>query len=87
MEFGLEHKDFWLSKITSQLLIQSIKLILGKSCQQVSTFDFSTLYTKRPHDKLLAVLNSIIESAFRSVTRDKIYVLKVVSATFLLVCF
>ena len=42
----------------------------------VSTFDFPTLYPKRPHDKLLAVLNAIFEFAFRGGTRDKICVLK-----------
>ena len=40
----------------------------------MSTFDFSTLHTTIPHDKLLAVLNSIIEFAFRVDTRDKICV-------------
>ena len=30
----------------------------------VSTFDFSTLYTKLPHNKLLMVLNSLIDFCF-----------------------
>ena len=41
----------------------------------MSTFDFSTLPTTISHDKLLAVLNSIIDFAFRVGTRDKICVL------------
>ena len=44
--------------------------------KRVSTFDFPTLYTKSPHDKLLAVLNTIFEFAFRGCTSDKIFVLK-----------
>ena len=32
--------------------------------QLVSTFDFSTLYTKLPHNKLLMVLNSLIHFCF-----------------------
>ena len=38
----------------------------------MSTSDFSNLHTKIPHDKLLAVLNSVIEFAFRSGARHKI---------------
>ena len=30
----------------------------------ISTFDFSTLYTKIPHDKLISVLNSIVDFCF-----------------------
>ena len=41
----------------------------------MSTFDFSNLCTKIPHDKLLAVLNSVIEFAFRSGARHTICVL------------
>ena len=32
--------------------------------QLVPTFDFSTLYTKLPHNKLLMVLNSLIDFCF-----------------------
>ena len=32
--------------------------------QLVPTFDFSTLYTKLPHNKLLIVLNSLIDFCF-----------------------
>ena len=34
------------------------------------TFDFSTLYTKIPPEKLLYILNEIIEFAFKGGTRD-----------------
>ena len=33
----------------------------------VSIFDFSTLYTKFPHNKLLMVLNSLIDLCFHGV--------------------
>ena len=36
----------------------------------MSTFDFSTLYTKIPHDKLLYVLDEITYFAFKGGTRD-----------------
>ena len=36
----------------------------------MSTFDFSTLYTKIPREKLLCVLNEINDLAFKGETRD-----------------
>ena len=38
------------------------------------TFDFSMLYTKIPHDKLLYVLNETTDFAFRGGTRDYVTV-------------
>ena len=35
----------------------------------MSTFNFSMVYTKIPHDKLLYVLNEITEFAFKGGTR------------------
>ena len=35
-----------------------------KKATSVSTFDFSTLYTKLPHNKLLMVFNSLIDFCF-----------------------
>ena len=35
-----------------------------RKATSVSTFDFSTLYTKLPHNKLLMVLNSLIGFCF-----------------------
>ena len=40
----------------------------------MSTFDFSTLYIKIPHDKLLHVLNEITDFAFKGGTRDYVTV-------------
>ena len=45
----------------------------GKA-QCISTFDFSTLYTKIPHDKLLAVLNEITDVCFDGGSRELISV-------------
>ena len=51
-----ESKLSGLFRIASQ---QSLALILNKhkTAKSMSTFDFATLYTKIPHDKLLLVLN------------------------------
>ena len=47
---------------------------IRKSAKQVSTFDFSTLYTKIPHDKLIDVLNKMIDFSFSGGTRNRICV-------------
>ena len=39
-----------------------------------SIFDFSTLYTKMPHGKVLCVLNEITDFAFKGGTRDYVTV-------------
>ena len=43
-----------------------------KSAKCLSSFDFSTLYTKIPHDKLIKVLTEIIDFVFKGGTRDKV---------------
>ena len=45
-------------------IVQNMGLINGWKATSVSTFDFSTLYTKLPHNKLLMVLNSLIDFCF-----------------------
>jgi hypothetical protein len=42
--------------------------------KRVSSFDFSTLYTNIPHDKLINVLSEIINFSFKGGTRSYIYV-------------
>ena len=56
-------------------VISSInKLNKRKAAKSLSTFDFSTLYTKIPHDNLLHVLNEITDFAFKGETRDYVTV-------------
>ena len=45
-----------------------------RSDKCLSSYDFSTLYTKIPHDKLIVVLNKIIDFVFKGGTRSKIVV-------------
>ena len=45
-----------------------------KTAKSMSTFDFSTLYTKIPHGKLLHVLNEITDCAFKVGTRGYVTV-------------
>ena len=41
-----------------------------KNTKQISTFDFSTLYKKISHDKLLDILNKVVDFIFKRSTRD-----------------
>ena len=43
-----------------------------KNATQISTFDFSTLYTKIPHDELLDILYKVVDFVFKGGTRDYI---------------
>ena len=47
-----------------------------KSAKCLSSFDFSTLYTKIPHDKLIEVLTGIIDFVFKGGTRDRVSIRK-----------
>ena len=47
-----------------------------KYAKQISTFDFSTLYTKIPHDKLLDILHKVCRFVFKGGTRDYIIINK-----------
>ena len=48
----------------------------GKNAKQISTFDFSTLYTKMPHEKLLDILCKVVDLVFKGDIRDYIVIKK-----------
>ena len=55
---------FWVVQ-NNKPVIQSIKRLNSRSrATSISTFDFSTLYTKIPHKKLIKVLHSLIDFCF-----------------------
>ena len=64
--FYKNYNRFWVIQ-NSKTLIGRLKE-LNKKCnaKTISTFDFSTLYTKPPHADLLRVLNELIEFVFNS---------------------
>ena len=47
-----------------------------KNAKQISTFNFSTLYKKIPHDKLLDISYKVVDLAFEGGTRDYIIINK-----------
>ena len=61
----------------NSLLLKCInKINKRKNAKQISTFDFSTLYTKIPHDKLLDILYKVVGFVFKAGTRDYIVINK-----------
>ena len=50
-------KTLWTFQCNSTVISSINKLIKGKVAKSLSTFDFSTLYTKIHHDKPLHILN------------------------------
>ena len=69
-------KSFWVIQNNSLPLECIKKINKRKNAQQISTFDFSTLYTKIPHEKLLHVLYKVVAFVFKGGTRDYIIINK-----------
>ena len=63
---------YWIVQNRDPVLEAVKKSVHRKSAKCVSSFDFSTLYTKIPHDKLIDVLHKIIDFVFKGGTRKKI---------------
>ena len=57
-------KNFWVVQNNRPVIDAMTKLNARKKAKSISTFDFSTLYTKLPHDKLLNVLFKLIDFCF-----------------------
>ena len=63
-------KTFWVA-LNNQPVIKTLnKINKHQRAHSVTTFDFSTLYTKIPHDKLLYVLNNLIDFCFDGGSSD-----------------
>jgi hypothetical protein len=69
-KFYKNYNRFWTVN-NSRPLIEKLEVInTRKKAREISTFDFSTLYTKLPHDDLLRVLNEHIDFAFDGGTKN-----------------
>ena len=58
-------KTFWVVDNNQDVLDSLSKLNKRGKADCISTFDFSTLYTKIPHNKLLNVWNDITDTCFK----------------------
>ena len=62
--FYKNYKKFWVLQNSFPLLQQLDEINHRRKAKEISTFDFSTLYTKLPHDDLIKVLHEIVDFAF-----------------------
>ena len=67
-EFYSGIKHFWVVDNNSDVVAALDKISKAIS---ISTFDFLTLYTKIPYDKLFDVLNLLVDIVFNSC--DRVY--------------
>ena len=74
-------KTFWVIQNNSFPLEYINKINKRKNPKQISTFNFSTIYTKIPHDKLLDILYKVVDFVFKGDTRDYIIMNKQGCAT------
>ena len=67
-------KTYWIVQNRDPVLEAVKKSEKRKSAKCISSFDFSTLYTKIPHNKLINVLHDNIDFVFKGGTRKKVSV-------------
>ena len=68
--FYKNYNRFWVINNSKPLINKLTTINTKKKAKEISTFDFSTLYTKLPHNDLLRVLNDIIDFVFDGGTRN-----------------
>ena len=68
-EFYSGIKHFWVVDNNTDVVSTLDKISAKGKARSISTFDFSTLYTKIPHDKLIDVLNKLVDFTFNSTDR------------------
>ena len=57
-------KQFWVTENSKSILEKIDKINCKANAKAISTFHFSTLYTKLPHFDLIALLNDTIQCTF-----------------------
>ena len=67
-------KYFWCIESHKELIGTLERLNSKNMAKSIETFDFSTLYTKIPHGKLIDTLSEIIDSTFNDTDRSLISV-------------
>ena len=58
------YNKFWVLQNCDPVLESINRINKKKNAKSISTFDFSTLYTKIPHDKLIKELSEVIDFVF-----------------------
>ena len=63
--FYKNYNRFWVIENSFPIVEKLSKLNERKKARSVSTYDFSTLYTKLPHDELIKNLDEIVDFVFK----------------------
>ena len=58
------YNRFWVIENSAPVIEKLTKLNHGKKAKSISTYDFSTLYTKLPHDDLVKNLHRMVDFVF-----------------------
>ena len=66
--------QFWIAENNAEVVSAMTRISKKSNAKCVSTYDFSTLYTMIPHDKLIEVLYSIVDFVFNDGDRSFISV-------------
>ena len=69
--FYKNYNRFWVIENSDPVIEKLSRLNSTKRARNISTYDFSTLYTKLPHDELIANLNEIVDFAFQGGNQKK----------------
>ena len=69
--FYKNYNRFWVIENSDPVIEKLTRLNKTKRARNISTYDFSTLYTKLPHDELIANLNEIVDFAFQGGNQKK----------------
>ena len=62
--FYFNYNKFWVVENSTPLLDKIHRTNAKRNAKHISTFDFTTLYTKIPHISLIDILFKIIDFAF-----------------------
>ena len=63
--FYKNYNRFWVIENSSPIIEKLTRINERKNAKDISTYDFSTLYTKLEHENLIQNLNEIIDFAFK----------------------
>ena len=73
--FYSNFNKFWVVENLSPVLSKIERCNLKKNAKDIATFDFTTLYTKIPHNKLVDTLSKIIDFTFSAGRKKYISIL------------
>ena len=69
--FYKNYNRFWVIENSAPVIEKLSKINSKKNAKDISTYDFSTLYTKLPHDDLINNLNKVVDFAFQGGNEKK----------------